>query len=109
MYPVQPTELLGLLFITRPRPTLQVDPESPALNHLKIYMPSTHFRVIKKQVRLRITADHGERLMQQPELGLVRARTLDDELKRIRDPTSVQELFHDALAMRSDSREPATI
>ena len=62
----QPARLLQRSVSTRSRSTLQVDPESPPLDHLKINVPPADSRMVENQVCPRITTDQRKRLMQQP-------------------------------------------
>ena len=71
----------GIPFTSCSRPALQIDPESSAVDHLKINMPPAHIRVIENDVSPRVATDHRKRLMQQPQFAFVRALTLDDELE----------------------------
>jgi hypothetical protein len=64
--PPQPTEFLGLPSTARPRPALQVDPENPTVDYLKIGVPAAYLRVIENHIRSGVAADHCKWLVQQP-------------------------------------------
>src|ERR1700722_14798095 len=62
--PLQPARFLRRTVSTCPRSTLQVDPECPPLDHLKKNVPPAYSHMVENQVRLRITTNQRERLMQ---------------------------------------------
>jgi hypothetical protein len=90
----QPSEPLGAFPHPRSSPAAEINPESPALNHLEVNVPTAYLRMVKDHVRPMVTANDCKRLLQKPYLGLVRVRNLDDEFKRVRNSAGIQKRCH---------------
>jgi hypothetical protein len=54
---------LGLPFTARSGSAFQVDPENPAVDHLKIDMPATYLGMFENHIRSRVAADYRKWLM----------------------------------------------